>query len=187
MLKDVVGLKDRGYNFSEVAYVLDLPKGEGLKCDKAVGLDMIFGMICDCIRENDEAGIIGLYGTRGVGKTTILRKINNEFQHNDFDVVVWVTVSKAVNEERIHKEVGDVMGLTQKENANQVARAADIHKIFIGKKFLLLFNDIWKKVELVRIGILDPIGSTDRSSKVIFTTRSERVCRLMKAKKKIQS
>lgn len=44
----------------------------------------------------DGVGIMGLYGMGGVGKTTLLKQINNKFLENedDFDIVIWIVVSK---------------------------------------------------------------------------------------------
>ncbi|RVW34092.1 putative disease resistance protein [Vitis vinifera] len=46
--------------------------------------------------KDPQVGIMGLYGMGGVGKTTLLKKINNEFlaTSNDFEVVIWAVVSK---------------------------------------------------------------------------------------------
>ncbi|RVW28695.1 putative disease resistance protein [Vitis vinifera] len=60
-----------------------------------VGLDSVSQRVCSCFKE-DEVGIVGLYGVRGVGKTTLLKKINNDcllqFSYV-FDIVVWVALS----------------------------------------------------------------------------------------------
>lgn len=52
----------------------------------------------------DEVGIIGV---GGVGKTAFLRKINNEFltKIHDFDVVIWVMVSKDFVVDKIQQAV----------------------------------------------------------------------------------
>ena len=51
--------------------------------------------MCNCFDE-DEVGIVGLYGVRGVGKTTLMKKINNDFLKlsRDFHIVISVVVSK---------------------------------------------------------------------------------------------
>ena len=52
---------------------------------------------------DDKVGIIELYGMGGVGKTTLLKKINNEFLKTKlgFDVVIWVVVWKPANAEKV--------------------------------------------------------------------------------------
>ncbi|MQM04662.1 hypothetical protein Taro_037465 [Colocasia esculenta] len=48
------------------------------------------------------------------------------------------------------------------------------------KRFILLLDDVWEKVDLVEIGIPLPMNLNNKS-KVLFTTRSEEVCREMDA------
>ena len=63
--------------------------------EKTIGLDFMFAKIWKWL-EDEKVGIIGLYGMGGVGKTTLLKRINNEFLKTKlgFDVVIWVVVSK---------------------------------------------------------------------------------------------
>ncbi|KAB2086226.1 hypothetical protein ES319_A04G014700v1 [Gossypium barbadense] len=64
--------------------------------ENTVGLDSKVKDVWEKI-EDGNVGIIGLYGIGGVGKTTLLKKINNEFsiRNHEFDSVIWVTQSKA--------------------------------------------------------------------------------------------
>ncbi|KAK9232412.1 hypothetical protein WN943_022658 [Citrus x changshan-huyou] len=56
----------------------------------------------------EPAGIVGLYGMGGVGKTTLLTHINNKFlvSSTDFDCVIWIVVSKDLQLEKIQEIVG---------------------------------------------------------------------------------
>lgn len=96
-LQDVQSLRNEG-NFKEVAQARPLP--ENLVDEKAlppilVGLQDSTNQVWRCLME-EEVGILGLYGMGGVGKTTLLTLINNKFfdTPNDFDLVIWVVVSK---------------------------------------------------------------------------------------------
>ena len=66
--------------------------------EKTVGLDLKFVEVWKWMAD-EKVGIIGLYGMGGVGKTTLLKKINNEFLETKlgFDVVIWVVVAKPAN------------------------------------------------------------------------------------------
>lgn len=73
---------------------------------KTVGLDSIISEVWRCIEDHDEK-VIGLYGMGGVGKTTLLKKLNNEFldTKHDFDLVIWVKVSRNANLEKIQESI----------------------------------------------------------------------------------
>ncbi|KAH9666472.1 putative disease resistance protein [Citrus sinensis] len=103
-LQDVQSLRNEG-NFKEVAQARPLP--ENLVDEKAlppilVGLQDSTNQVWRCLME-EEVGILGLYGMGGVGKTTLLTLINNKFfdTPNDFDLVIWVVVSKDLQLKRI--------------------------------------------------------------------------------------
>ncbi|XP_058074715.1 disease resistance protein RPS5-like [Magnolia sinica] len=118
----------------------------------------------------------------GVGKTTLLKKINIETTHG-FNVVIWVVVSKEVNVGRIKNELGKRLGLIREEDTNQVEiRASEIHNALSKMKFMLLLDDIWQRLDLELVGIPRP----SNESKVVFMTRFENVCYEMKAEKKVK-
>ncbi|RVW80471.1 putative disease resistance protein [Vitis vinifera] len=76
-----------------------------------VGLESTFDKVWRSLEE-EHVGMIGLYGLGGVGKTTLLTQINNHFlktSHN-FDVVIWVVVSKTPNLERVQNEIWEKVG-----------------------------------------------------------------------------
>lgn len=129
-------------------------------------------------------GIIGLYGMGGVGKTTLLTQINNKFldsRKDDFDVLIWVVASKDLKLERIQDDIGKKIGLSDNSwrSKSLEDKAVDIFRILSKKKFVLLLDDVWKRVDLTRVGV--PLPNPRIASKVVFTTRFVEVCGAMKA------
>ncbi|KAG7547592.1 Leucine-rich repeat [Arabidopsis suecica] len=122
--------------------------------------------------------IMGLYGMGGVGKTTLLTQINNKFSEIDggFDIVMWVVVSKTPEIYRIQEDIAKRLGLSGEEwdKKTENKRAVDIHNVLRRKKFVLLLDDIWEKVNLESVGV--PYPSRENGSIVAFTTRSRDVC-----------
>ncbi|KAJ4915629.1 Disease resistance protein (NBS-LRR class) family [Raphanus sativus] len=126
----------------------------------------------------DTVGIVGLHGMGGVGKTTLLTQINNKFSKTGegFDIVIWVEVSRNASVRKIQESIAEKLGLVGKEwdEKNEKERALDIHNVLRRKKFVLLLDDIWEKVNLYAVGV--PYPSMENGCKVVFTTRSHDVC-----------
>ncbi|KAJ0076188.1 hypothetical protein Patl1_34307 [Pistacia atlantica] len=137
-----------------------------------------------CLEEK-QVGIIGLHSTGGVGKTTLLTQINNNFcnDQNDFDVVIWVVVSKDHQVEKIQEDIGKKIGLSSEswKKKSLLDKAQDLFKILSKKKFVLLLDDIWERVDLTKVGIPHP--DPNNGSKIVFTTRFVEVCGHMEAHK----
>ncbi|KAF2616941.1 hypothetical protein F2Q68_00042485 [Brassica cretica] len=121
---------------------------------------------------DDETGIMGFNGMGGVGKTTLLKQINNKFceANYDFEIVIWVVVSSDLPVEKIQADIAEELGL-RRETRHKVT---DIHAHMKNKKFVLLLDDIWRKVDLTEIGV--PFPTRENGCKVVFTTRSREVC-----------
>ncbi|RWR72047.1 putative disease resistance protein [Cinnamomum micranthum f. kanehirae] len=120
---------------------------------------------------------IGIWGMGGVGKTRILKLLNN---HPDvsgtFEIVIWVTVSKDGNRRKMQNEIAHRLNLGV-SNASDDQLQAAICQTLRRKKFLLLLDDLWEKIDMPNVGIssLDQ----DDGGKIVLTTRSLGVCRWM--------
>ncbi|KAL0693840.1 hypothetical protein Bca4012_061020 [Brassica carinata] len=119
----------------------------------------------------------------GVGKTTLLTQINNKFSEErcGFDFVIWVVVSKDLQLDNIQDEVARKVGLGREEwrQKQKSQKTEEMYNFLRKKRFVLLLDDIWEKVDLTKIGI--PIPTTNNQCKVAFTTRSQDVCARMGA------
>ncbi|XP_024948800.2 probable disease resistance protein At5g63020 [Citrus sinensis] len=151
--------------------------------EPTVGLESTLDKVWSCLGE-ENVGIIGLYGMGGVGKTTLLTQINNKFldsRKDDFDVVIWVVVSKDLKIERIQDDIWKKIGLCDNSwrSKSLEDKAVDIFRVLSKKKFVLLLDDMWKRVDLTQLGV--PLPSPTTASKVAFTTRFVEVCGAMKA------
>ncbi|KAJ8750891.1 hypothetical protein K2173_016072 [Erythroxylum novogranatense] len=151
----------------------------------AIGLNIIMEKVWQCLQE-DACGVIGIYGMGGVGKTTLLKNINNEFltKSHLYDIVIWVVVSKDFVADRIQQAVEARLGLSWEESESHEQRAQKIYGVMRRKKFVLLLDDVWEGIDLEKIGI--PLPSKENKCKVIITTRSLDVCSNMDALQKLK-
>ena len=129
-----------------------------------------------------------MYGIGGVGKTTLLQKINNEYfgTRDDFDVVIWIVVSKAVSIEKIQDVIINKFGTPDErwKRWSKEEKAAEIFKLLKSKKFAILLDDMWERLDLSEVGI--PHLNDQTKSKLLLTTRSERVCDDMEVDKRLK-
>ncbi|XP_023873991.1 probable disease resistance protein At1g15890 [Quercus suber] len=115
---------------------------------------------------------IGLWGMPGIGKTTIMKSLNNyEDIAKMFDIVVWVTVSKDLSLEKLQHKIADrlklnMKGITEPEIAQQIWRELK------SKRYLLLLDEVWDFLDLSLIGMHE----SEMDSKVVLATRYLHVC-----------
>ncbi|PWA68681.1 disease resistance protein RPS2 [Artemisia annua] len=149
-----------------------------------IGLDVMLERVHQLLMTR-EGTTLGLYGMGGVGKTTLLKRINNELtQKLEYDVVIWAVASKDFVVEKIQQAVVERLGLSWDENDFPEQRAVKIYNVMRKKKFLLLLDDIWERIDLLKLGI--PLPDKDNKCNVVFTTRSMDVCSDMDADNKIK-
>ncbi|KAM3379726.1 disease resistance protein like [Capsicum galapagoense] len=137
--------------------------------------------------EDDKVYTIGVWGMGGVGKTTLVKNLNNELLKLDasrsklsFGAVIWVTVPKPPTDIRkVQAQIASRLNL-QVDNEESVDSIAG--KIYRRLKeetsFLLILDDVWEAIDLDDVGVPQPEGPA--RSKVIITSRLLDVCRQMR-------
>ncbi|KAG7994130.1 hypothetical protein I3843_01G040300 [Carya illinoinensis] len=123
---------------------------------------------------------IGIWGMGGVGKTNLVRNLNNELQNNSnrpFTCVLWVTVSKNLDIKRVQMRIASRLGLNLEESSGADGMATQLHRTLKEERFLLILDDAWQKIDLDILGV--PRPEVQSGSKIILTSRSLDVCREM--------
>ncbi|XP_058071080.1 disease resistance protein At4g27190-like [Magnolia sinica] len=146
-------------------------------------LEWILELVVD-----ERVGYIGIWGMGGVGKTTLVKNLNNMLECSSsaqaFDVIIWVTVSKDSNMKRVQSQVAKRLNVRMRRGETIQELAIRLFAELKGKKFLLILDDVWEKIDLDALGI--PHGEGHKGFKIILTTRSLDVCRGMKTDKDIR-
>ena len=173
--------------FNDVANRLPQDPVDERPMEKTVGMDLMYADFCRCIQD-EQLRIIGLYGMGGVGKTTLMTKVNNEFfkTSNDFEVVIWVVVSSSANVGKVQEVIRNKLDIPDDRWRNRAEdeKAVEIFNTLKSKRFVILLDDVWERLDLQKLGVPSP--NSQNKSKVILTTRSRDVCHDMDAQKSIK-
>ncbi|PIA25523.1 hypothetical protein AQUCO_11200030v1 [Aquilegia coerulea] len=123
---------------------------------------------------------IGVHGMGGIGKTTLVEKINNELAgHILFNKVIMVIVSKDPDLMKIQDEVARRLGLNLEATSTNVRASRLFERLEAEEKLLIILDDVWKPLKVEDIGL-------PRGCKLVITTRSQDVCVQMDLQKIIK-
>ncbi|KAF2321948.1 hypothetical protein GH714_004761 [Hevea brasiliensis] len=123
---------------------------------------------------NTNAKIIGIYGQGGIGKTSILKVLIDDPKVKDmFHTIIWVTVSRCWST-KIQDEVVRKLEIGEADFGPDSDMAKILFRTLEKKKFLLILDDVWEKIDLHAVGI--PSSSLGKGCRLILATRSLEVC-----------
>jgi disease resistance protein RPS2 len=124
---------------------------------------------------------IGIWGLGGVGKTTLVRTLNNQLNSTSthpFGIVIWATVSKNWDMRQVQTQIAQRLNLEVKTEESVGRMAIRLHQRLMNEeKFLLILDDVWEKVDLNTLGVPQP--EVHKGCKIILTSRRMEVCRSM--------
>ncbi|WJZ94523.1 hypothetical protein VitviT2T_013370 [Vitis vinifera] len=186
MFGALTDLRNKG-RFDVVADSLPQAPVDERPLEKTVGLDLMYAEVCRCIQD-EQLGIIGLYGMGGAGKTTLMTKVNNEFirASKDFEIAIWVVVSRPASVGKVQEVIRNKLDIPDNRWRDRAGyeKAVEIFNVLKAKRFVMLLDDVWERLDLHKVGVPPP--DSQNKSKVILTTRSLDVCRDMEAQKSIK-
>ncbi|KAF8409496.1 hypothetical protein HHK36_005572 [Tetracentron sinense] len=137
--------------------------------------------------KDDGVRSFGIWGMGGVGKTTLVKTLNNNLENTSlaqlFSLVLWVTVSKDLDLKRIQASIAERLKLPIIEDVQRMAIKL-LETLKKERKFLLILDDIWTRIDLDEVGI--PRPDVHLGSKIILTSRSLDVCREMKTDQQLK-
>ncbi|XP_050112567.1 putative disease resistance RPP13-like protein 1 [Malus sylvestris] len=125
--------------------------------------------------------VVAIVGMPGVGKTTLAGQIHKDMVATQmFQPAIWVCVSDDFNLERVTKQI--LQSITPQQcitdDYNKVQN--DLHKALVGKKFLIVLDDVWKTCSHDDWKKLQsPFLDGAHGSKIIVTTRDTGVSKMM--------
>ncbi|KAM0949755.1 putative P-loop containing nucleoside triphosphate hydrolase, leucine-rich repeat domain superfamily [Dioscorea sansibarensis] len=190
IIRRVKALQEKGNSFaqSENIFIDSLPEtSSSLPATNLYGssFERKKDEILQCIMDR-EVSKIGVYGMGGVGKTTIMTQIYNQLKKmQDFEIIIWVTVSSSLDLEKLQNKIAELLGCQLSSFAEETSRALVLHEAFKRRRnFVIILDDIWDKVSLKNVGIPEP--NRTNGSKVVWTTRFIKVCNSMESQREIK-
>nr|GMC55434.1 disease resistance protein At4g27190-like [Ipomoea batatas] len=147
--------------------------------DESIG-GRILEKLMDLLKKK-ECKRIGVWGMGGVGKTTLVKNLNNQLskppKNKIFTMVILVEVSRNASVESVQSKIAKRLFLQISEGESKESVASHLYNKLKGENFLLILDNVWEKIELDHVGI--PQGTDHSGSKIILTTREFKVCQQM--------
>lgn len=133
---------------------------------------------------DDGVRIIAVWGMGGVGKTALVKNLNNKLKSDSsnqpFSIVIWATVSKELDLKKVQIQIAERLRLEVKLEESVESIACRLYqRLRKQKKFLIILDDVWETIDLDTLGVPQP--EVHEGSKIILTSRSLDVYRVMKA------
>jgi disease resistance protein RPS2 len=131
------------------------------------------------VTEAPQTRIIGVYGSAGVGKTTLLRKMYDDYKvSNVFDDVLWVPVDQFPDLE-LQGRIASAVNLDLASCYNDIdMRRMRLAAYLKRKNFFLVLENMLRKLDLKELGV--EFGN-DKDSKLVFSTENRNLIEEMKA------
>ena len=95
--------------------------------------------IIACLLDNN-VGKIGVYGMGGVGKTTVMKEVNNFLlnESNRSESVIWVTVSKEFDLLKLQNDIACKLNLNPPKFEDEITGAQQLYTALEGRRYVLI-------------------------------------------------
>ncbi|XP_044497145.1 putative disease resistance protein RGA3 [Mangifera indica] len=185
---DIIARERDAYNFKEMKSI-EAP--ERVRSTSLVDVTEIYGrefeknsLVSKLLDERNEKQrdlpVISLVGMGGIGKTTLAQLVyNNDKVMSHFDTKIWVCVSNPFNEVRVAKAIIEGLECRTNDFVELESLLKCIRQSITGKKFLLVLDDVWSEDYNKWESFYHCLKNGSYGSKVLITTRNERVASIM--------
>jgi hypothetical protein len=128
-------------------------------------------------QENQNLSVVSLVAMGGAGKTTLARKVYSSPEVAQyFESFAWVTVSQKFKGLDLLKDILRQIVGDSGDYMDENAVANSIHDFLLGKRYLLVLDDVWQTRTWKQINrTVKVFPDTNNGSKVLLTTRKEDV------------
>ena len=126
--------------------------------------------------------VIAIVGIGGVGKTTLAQVLYNDSEvMNEFELRVWAYVSEEFGVFEATRTIYESVTLEDCNVIDLNLLQIKLQEKLKGKKFLLILDNIWNEKYIDWDLMSSPLKHGAPGSRIVVTTRSQRVAALMGA------
>ncbi|XP_057433570.1 putative disease resistance protein At3g14460 [Lotus japonicus] len=144
--------------------------------DKKKLLNMV---LSDDDSKSNDIEVITILGMGGMGKTTMAQVLYNDSTvQRHFDMKAWACVSEDYDVFRITKNLVESFTSKINNSTNLDVLRVELKNSLKDKKFLLVLDDLWNEKYNDWHHLITPLCSGKKGSKIIVTTRQQRVSEL---------
>ncbi|CAI9299295.1 unnamed protein product [Lactuca saligna] len=140
--------------------------------EMVVGIDRDVEIIRDkLVEDGKKLDVVSIVGMGGIGKTTLAKKVfTDPFVVYHFHVRGWATVSQTYDKRdfflRVLSSMDDQLKL---EKATDFQLREMLHKRLLGKRYLIVIDDIWSTEAWDKLKLFFPNHNT--GSRILLTSR----------------
>ncbi|KAL5786925.1 hypothetical protein ACOSP7_003874 [Xanthoceras sorbifolium] len=135
--------------------------------------------------ESNEDGlsVIPIVGIGGVGKTTLAQNVYNDVRvESHFDLRAWSCVSDDCDVIRVTQAILQFIAPETRDSGDLNKLQVELKGKLLGKKFLIVLDDIWSENPNKLESLLRPFRSNSPGGKIIVTTRSDKVSSMVRTR-----
>jgi len=180
--KDLIGLREGvGGKLFERLPTTSLVEESDI-CGRNDEKEAIIKMLLSDDVSSNKMCVIAIVGMGGIGKTTLAQSVyNNDKVKEHFNIDAWVCVSEEFDVFKVTKTILEAVtsSISNIKDLNQLQLR--LKECLKGKKFLLVLDDVWNETYVHWEILCKPFKYGAQGSKVIVTTRSDRVVSVARA------
>ncbi|XP_027355627.1 putative disease resistance protein At3g14460 [Abrus precatorius] len=127
--------------------------------------------------------ILSVVGMGGMGKTMLAQHVYNDSKVDEakFDIKAWVCVSDEFDVFKLSKAILEAITKSKDDSGDLEVVHGRLKENLEGKRFLVILDDVWNEKRDLWEALQTPLNYGAKESKILVTTRSEKVALAMQS------